>query len=653
MYATRTFALLILVLIITIGKVCSQNYEAGFTTIILKDSSRTYKPGTDDTDPLHFRPVELDIWYPAENPLEKPLLFVDLFKLFEERSVRYDDTQDFEGLINELAQFYVAELGLGNEADQLLKIESSSYRNAKIAVGKHPVILYMAGFNGMGFENYKVLEDLAKHGFVVISIWSVGRYPGNMTNQKEDLLEQVYDAEFAIEYLRADKSFSMNSNKMGVLGCSWGGMSAAVLADKIPEIRSMVSLDGSETHYYGETDTNLYYNDADGNDNDRFIRDIFDSKLVNPEKQQIQYLYFESGDKLNDYTPTEEFHYFKKLNSEKYYLRFTRSEHADFSCIPSILRASEKSVNIYDVIYTTTVKFFQHSLKGEGKFREVWPSVKTLENTTDQPFDWTIPEDKENMTLSGHILDLKTNAPLPYVNVGVLNQEIGTVTDKQGYFKLEIPENLARDTVRISMIGYTAIEAIFEDLETKGDSITIKLEEEISELEEVVLTAKSFKKKTLGNTTRSKFLGTGFAFNQLGAEMGVKINVRKPAYVDAFNFFVSHNRLSAKSVFRLNFYTVDKGKPLKNILRHQILIPIEPKQTGDIRVDLKPYRIVLEEDVIVTIEWVDNLGVNNAGEAIYFSLGLLNSGTLYKRSSQARFKKHSSFGVGFNLDVRI
>jgi hypothetical protein len=148
-------------------------------------------------------------------------------------------------------------------------------------------------------------------------------------------------------------------------------------------------------------------------------------------------------------------------------------------------------------------------------------------------------------------------------------------------------------------------------------------------------------------------MSTGFSYDQLGAEMGIKINVRhEPTYVDAFNFFVSHNRLSARSVFRVNFYSVEKGKPHKNLLKENILVHIDPKETGAISVDLQDQNIVLDDDVIVTLEWVENEGINNKGEAIFFSLALFNSGTLYKRSSQARFKKYSNLGVGFNIDVR-
>ncbi|MEM1259719.1 MAG: hypothetical protein AAGH81_14395, partial [Bacteroidota bacterium] len=101
------------------------------------------------------------------------------------------------------------------------------------------------------------------------------------------------------------------------------------------------------------------------------------------------------------------------------------------------------------------------------------------------------------------------------------------------------------------------------------------------------------------------------------------------------------------------FYNVEKGKPSKNILKDNILIAIEPKQTGKITVDLKPYDIIVKDDVIVTLEWVANEGKNKDGEAIFFPIGFFTNGTLRKEASQSNFKKFASLGVGFNIDVRF
>lgn len=573
------------------------------------------------------------------------MTFGDLFKLFEERAVAYQEEENYTGITEELAQFYVAELGVGTEGRKLLEIETNTFSNSpplshEDQISGSPLILYLSGFNGMGFENYRVLEELAQRGYLVAAIWSVGRYPGNMTNAPEDMMEQVLDAEFALKYLKQNLFLNRESIHNGVLACSWGGMSAATLIARNPDITSFVSLDGTETHYFGEEE-----------ENDAFIQEIYDSGLLKPKDQTASYLYFESGDKLDEYRPERVYNYFEKLKSEKYYLRFTNSTHADFTCIPSILNASEEAVKTYSEMQRATLDFFDTTLRNKGDFSETWKKLKVQENVSLIPLEVST-NTEPIFEISGKVTDAKTGQGIPYVNIGILSKERGTVTDTLGNFVLQLNEDFGNDTLRISSLGYQSRDLSIPEM-TVQKSVSVSLQEHIGELNEIVIPAKGLNQKTLGNKTESRFMSTGFSYDQLGAEMGIRINVRhQPTYVDAFNFFVSHNRLSARSIFRVNFYSVEKGKPDKNLLNENILVHIEPKETGAITVDLQNHDIVLKDDVIVTLEWVENEGENNKGEAIFFSLAIFNSGTLYKKSSQARFKKYSNLGVGFNIDVR-
>ena len=93
------------------------------------------------------------------------------------------------------------------------------------------------------------------------------------------------------------------------------------------------------------------------------------------------------------------------------------------------------------------------------------------------------------------------------------------------------------------------------------------------------------------------------------------------------------------------------GKPAQNLLSQNILIPIDARQAGLISVDLKPYHIILSDDVMIALEWVKNESEPKKGEGIYFSAGLLSGGTYVKPSSQGKMKKYSKLGVGFNLNV--
>jgi len=600
----------------------SKPYKVGFRTIQLTDSSRIYKPNTSNTDRLHYRPLDLDIWYPSTSKNGNRLLFEDLYRLHEERANKYQDDTDYTGMSDEYVLYLAAGFGVeAADGKRLLKVKTESFENIPPANGKFPLIIYMAGYNGMGWESYRLLERLAEKGFVVLSISSVGRYPGDMTNGLQDTMEQVYDGEFGLQELKKIENLNIDFDNIGILGLSWGGMSGAMLLDKYPDIKSFVSLDGTDVFYFGDTE-----------EDDAFLSEIYDANLIHPEKTNAAYLQMESGNKLDEFTPTGEYHYFKKINTEKKYLRFTNSKHEDFGSIAWALKTTERQVESFEEYYTTLLQD---------------------KNITDKPFEYNTEKPKE-LILSGYVQDLKTKIKLPYVNIGVLNKEIGTVSDREGAFDFHLTELNANDTIRISMIGYKPKILKVDNLLNKKGEIEINLEEEISELNEVVVTAKKWKNKVLGNKTKSTFIGHIFDYEQLGKEMGIKMNVgRKPTFVDDFNFHISYNRFSAKSFFRLNMYKIVNGKPSENLLKDNIIISVEPKQTGMISTNLKEYDIVLTEDVLVTLEWVDNDGEVKPAEALCISVGLLTGGTYERDSKESKMrKKLKGMGLGFTMNVR-
>ena len=616
-------------------------YYAGFKSIQFIDSTRLYKPDTPESDELHFRPVELDIWYPSHEQGAEPIRFKELFGLFESRANLYQDEEDYSGLTEELLQYFAAGLDLDPERGlELLEYPTESYVNVERIKGQRPLILYLAGQNGMGFENYRLLERLAQEGYLVVSIWSTGRYPGDMTNDKLDMLQQVEDAEFALYALKSKLNMEADLNTIGLLACSWGGMSAAVLLDRNPAIKAFVSLDGTETHYFGESEAD-----------DELLLDIYQSDLLHPERLNSAYLYMESGNKLDGFSPIREYHYFKQLSTQKYYLRFINGTHEDFLVIPSLMQASERSRKIYQTLTESTLSFFNTFLLEQKGFNPLYQQLLDREIISGQAFD-IYAKHPGGLNLEGTIKDEASGDALPYVNVGILNRDRGTVSDTEGHFILQLDETYLEDSLRISILGYKAGVYSIRDLLDRRMELNINLQEEATDLQEVVVTAKELKSKIIGNKTKSKFLSTGFFYDQLGSEMGVKINIgKKPTYPETFNFNIAHNRLSAKSWFRLNFYTLSQGQFIGNILSEQIIIPVEAQQTGPVSIDLKPYFITLTEDVVVTLEWVDTEEPLKKGEGIYFSLGFINGGSYVRYSSQGEMKKKKGFGVGFNMKV--
>ena len=98
-------------------------------------------------------------------------------------------------------------------------------------------------------------------------------------------------------------------------------------------------------------------------------------------------------------------------------------------------------------------------------------------------------------TLKGRILDTDTRVPLSFVNVYVLNTDpiIGTMSDDQGYFKLEnVP--LGRVSIQLSFLGYE--EKTVSNLmliSGKETELEIEMSESITALNEVVISSRQHK----------------------------------------------------------------------------------------------------------------------------------------------------------------
>ena len=105
-------------------------------------------------------------------------------------------------------------------------------------------------------------------------------------------------------------------------------------------------------------------------------------------------------------------------------MRFTNNQHTDFICIPSMLKSKQSAVTIHNNIQSLTLSYLDKSLKQQNGFDSYWKEIANQTNTTNEPF--TISDSSKTSTAFSSLILLKqTNEPLPCVNIGVLNREIG------------------------------------------------------------------------------------------------------------------------------------------------------------------------------------------------------------------------------------
>jgi len=179
----------------------------------------------------------------------------------------------------------------------------------------------------MSYENFALFEALAQKGFVVVSISSIGRFPGDMTMKKADLMEQVNDAVAALDVLKQNPSIDFN--KIGIVGYSWGGLVGTILASKIPDVNCLVSLEGSESHHYGDAK----------NENADFdtIRNSEDFKNIH---LSIPYLRLESSPSTQPDKIDSVYNFSANHVDGSQIFTIDSAQHEDFDCFSLIVRES-------------------------------------------------------------------------------------------------------------------------------------------------------------------------------------------------------------------------------------------------------------------------------------------------------------------------
>jgi uncharacterized protein with FMN-binding domain len=253
----------------------------------------------------------------------------------------------------------------------------------------------------------------------------------------------------------------------------------------------------------------------------------------------------------------------------------------------------------------------------------------------------------------GYVVDADTGNPLAYVSIGVVATSVGTVSNEKGQFNLVFNKTVkGADSVKFSMVGYKDVTYKVSDFRKQFSQgkVRVSMKSEKIVMKEVVIKPHKSKKKFLGNTTRSKMFGMGFGTKDVGAEIGVIIPVKnESAFLESFNFFVSHNSYDSLA-FRVKLYKLKNGMPDGHILNDNVIIKIG-KITGNISVDLTRYNILVSNDFLACIEWLDRKGPPT-GRILNISAGLFGS-TYIKTASQGNWGVKEGVGVGINVEADI
>ncbi len=239
------------------------------------------------------------------------------------------------------------------------------------------------------------------------------------------------------------------------------------------------------------------------------------------------------------------------------------------------------------------------------------------------------------ISIKGIIVDASTNAPIPYVNIGILNTSSGTVSAPNGSFQFQLESS--NHQIVFSSIGYEDLKINSQDLNIQD---TIKLIKKDYQIEEIKIAATKFDgaEKRFGVKNKTRGGSIAFGGKQLGTEIGTPIKIDRPTYIKSANFVLNHAKGDSMN-FRVNIYEYQDGKLGENILKENIIIK-EKQRKGVISVDMSPYGLILDRNVFLCLEWIEDDG-KRGNEGITFDTKKAKKprGIYYRPASLKEFKK--------------
>lgn len=238
--------------------------------------------------------------------------------------------------------------------------------------------------------------------------------------------------------------------------------------------------------------------------------------------------------------------------------------------------------------------------------------------------------------ISGKVLNFENNEPLAYVNIGIKNKTVGTVSNENGLFKLSLNDKVtSKDTIIFSYIGFKTEKYLVSELNKTKKPILLLPKN--MELDEVVVSSKKIKLKSKKIGRTSKGLGLMHSNfytyyekdvdDRLSKERGMKFKIRRNCHIKDLNFNITSNDFKSLK-FRVNIYKIQDGLPTDLIVQDNIIFEIKDNFSGWFKVDLEPYKIYLEEEteeVAVTIQWLESVKENEKSK--YFAISTASSPT--------------------------
>lgn len=232
--------------------------------------------------------------------------------------------------------------------------------------------------------------------------------------------------------------------------------------------------------------------------------------------------------------------------------------------------------------------------------------------------------------ISGRVLDAVTSEPLSFVNIGIINRDVGTTTDVDGQFDIMIPKEYESDRLTFSLIGYEQSSFLIGSLNPPHQIIHLTQKE--THLEQIDVIGERLVERKFGIKNRNLLVhfSDGMFQKDDVFEIGQLIKLKgASAQITSVNIYLFESERDSVS-FRLNFYGIENGKPTRRLIDRPIVRRYGVEQ-GWLRLDISEENIQLKGDFVVALEFLPEK--KQSGQIAYeVKLGG-SSRSFYRKSS--------------------
>ncbi|MCF6213489.1 MAG: carboxypeptidase-like regulatory domain-containing protein [Flavobacteriaceae bacterium] len=239
-----------------------------------------------------------------------------------------------------------------------------------------------------------------------------------------------------------------------------------------------------------------------------------------------------------------------------------------------------------------------------------------------------------------------------------MNKPLGTVSNENGEFSLNINNYYIQDTLKISCLGYKSKEFLIKDLlNGKSNEIKISLEDNTEKLKEITITSRKLKtytqgKKRINSKNKVYFAIPSIKNLNLGSEIGRKFSLgsRKASILENFQFYLIESNFKNLK-FRLNIYSIENKRPGNKLNDSNILVNVDNYFKGWIKVNLIDYNLKIKQDIIITVEWI-NTSKDGNKLSLPIIIPSISSTHYYKYGAQAKWKKYGGISTPMLLTYK-